>query len=262
MNHFITNQNSQCGTTVAGHIGHKKNVSDDFQKHFLCLPQALRVAKRVNIWETWSRQHCCGHNVSFCRPPTFHPKPGLNKDQNLSLHLGQPALQVYLPEAILSYSSPEVSQWSKEPQRPCLPVRQVTNEIWQENLLDPEDWTWFLLSPANLNHIHVVIVVIIHHPSLPLLMTSSSSSFLSHPRQQQQHHHPSPQPWTIFTITFIINDNHWSPTLPQSSHHKIDHCYLSQILYVPMRLMIHLEHLNVLLSPLQSQHHQQQRQPL
>ena len=29
-----------------------------------------RVAKRVNIWETWSRQQCCRHNVSsFCPGP-------------------------------------------------------------------------------------------------------------------------------------------------------------------------------------------------
>ena len=27
-----------------------------------------RVAKRLNIWETWSRQQCCRHNVSsFCQ---------------------------------------------------------------------------------------------------------------------------------------------------------------------------------------------------
>ena len=42
-----------------------------FRNIFLCPGHEIctRVAKRINIWETWSRQQCCHHNVSsFCRP--------------------------------------------------------------------------------------------------------------------------------------------------------------------------------------------------
>ena len=45
------------------------NVSEDFQKYFLCPPQTLRVAKRVNIWATRSRQQCFRRKFSsFCLP--------------------------------------------------------------------------------------------------------------------------------------------------------------------------------------------------
>ena len=49
-----------------------RNVSEGFQKHsslYVSATITARVAKRVNIWETWSRQQCCRHNVSasFCR---------------------------------------------------------------------------------------------------------------------------------------------------------------------------------------------------
>ena len=57
--------------------------TQDFQKHFLCPDtkfvsetNVARVAKRGNIWETWSRQQCCRHNVSsFCRGlRVWHPR--------------------------------------------------------------------------------------------------------------------------------------------------------------------------------------------
>ena len=42
-----------------------------FSNFFVSTANVARVAKRVNIWETWSRHQCCRHNVSsFCRPLT------------------------------------------------------------------------------------------------------------------------------------------------------------------------------------------------
>ena len=52
--------------------GHKKCFRNIFcvqDKKFVSATNVARVAKRVNIWETWSRQQCCRHNVSsFCQP--------------------------------------------------------------------------------------------------------------------------------------------------------------------------------------------------
>ena len=32
---------------------------------FVSVTNVARVAKRVNIWETWSRQQCCSHNLGL-----------------------------------------------------------------------------------------------------------------------------------------------------------------------------------------------------
>ena len=64
-----------------GNIGARRadtrDVSEDFQKRFfVSATNVARMAKRVDIWETWSRQQCCRHNVSsFCWPLNpFTPK--------------------------------------------------------------------------------------------------------------------------------------------------------------------------------------------
>ena len=57
------------GNIVARRVD-KRNVSVDFQKHF-CVSAIndARVAKRVNIWETWSHWQFRPYNVSsFCWP--------------------------------------------------------------------------------------------------------------------------------------------------------------------------------------------------
>ena len=59
------------------------NVSEDFRNIFCVRTNVAHVAKQVNIWETWSRQQFCRHNVSsFCRPSSpklgiYPPNPGL-----------------------------------------------------------------------------------------------------------------------------------------------------------------------------------------
>ena len=49
---------------------------------FVSAANVARVAERVNIWETWSRQQCCRHNVSsFCWPLRPWPNGTPNSSQ-------------------------------------------------------------------------------------------------------------------------------------------------------------------------------------
>ena len=91
---------------------------------------------------------------TFCLNSCIHitTTSGLGKNQNLSLSFGQPALQFYLPEAMLSL--PKVQSMVKQAMKFLTALSRWESErwnllAWQEHVLVSDHWTWFLSSPEH-----------------------------------------------------------------------------------------------------------------